>query len=84
MLFRSAVGTLRATGDAIYPVVIAIIFNWSIAVGLSYFIGIPLGYGLVGMWVGFALDENVRGIILMHRWHSGKWKGKGFVKERSI
>ena len=79
-----AVGTLRATGDAIYPVVIAIIFNWSIAVGLSYFIGIPLGYGLVGMWVGFALDENVRGIILMHRWHSGKWKGKGFVKERSI
>ena len=74
-----AVGTLRATGDAIYPVVIAIIFNWSIAVGLSYVIGIPLGYGLVGMWVGFALDENVRGIILMRRWRSGKWKGKGFT-----
>ena len=76
-----AVGTLRATGDAIYPVVIAIIFNWSIAVGLSYVIGIPLGYGLVGMWVGFALDENIRGIILMRRWRSGKWKNKGFVKE---
>ena len=76
-----AVGTLRATGDAIYPVVIAIIFNWSIAVGLSYVIGIPLGYGLVGMWVGFALDENTRGIILMRRWRSGKWKNKGFVKE---
>ena len=76
-----AVGTLRATGDAIYPVVIAIIFNWSIAVGLSYVIGIPLGYGLVGMWVGFALDENIRGVILMRRWRSGKWKNKGFVKE---
>ena len=75
-----AVGTLRATGDAIYPVVIAIIFNWSIAVGLSYVIGIPLGFGLVGMWVGFALDENIRGIILMRRWRSGKWKTKGFVK----
>ena len=62
-----AVGTLRATGDAIYPVVIAIIFNWSIAVGLSYVIGIPLGFGLVGMWVGFALVENVRGVILMRR-----------------
>lgn len=74
-----AVGTLRATGDAIYPVVIAIIFNWTIAVGLSYVIGIPLGYGLVGMWVGFALDENIRGIILMRRWRSGKWKTKGFV-----
>jgi Na+-driven multidrug efflux pump len=74
-----AVGTLRATGDAIYPVVIAIIFNWSIAVGVSYVIGIPLGYGLVGMWIGFALDENVRGIILMRRWRSGKWRDKGFV-----
>ena len=76
-----AVGTLRATGDAIYPVVIAIIFNWSIAVGLSYVIGIPLGYGLVGMWVGFALDENIRGIILMRRWRSGKWRDKGFVQD---
>ncbi|MBR6852675.1 MAG: MATE family efflux transporter [Prevotella sp.] len=75
-----AVGTLRATGDAVYPVIIGIIFQWSIAVGLSYFIGIPLGLGLVGMWVGFALDENIRGIILMRRWQSGKWKNKGFVK----
>ena len=75
-----AVGTLRATGDAVYPVIIGIIFQWSIAVGLSYFIGIPLGLGLVGMWVGFALDENIRGIILMRRWRSGKWKNKGFVK----
>ena len=79
-----AVGTLRATGDAIYPVIIAIIFNWSIAVGLSYIIGIPLGFGLVGMWVGFALDENIRGIILVRRWRSGKWRGKGFVKARSV
>ena len=76
-----AVGTLRATGDAVYPVIIGIIFQWSIAVGLSYVIGIPLGYGLVGMWIGFALDENIRGIILMRRWRSGKWKSKGFVKE---
>jgi len=75
-----AVGTLRATGDAVYPVIIGIIFQWSIAVGLSYFIGIPLGLGLIGMWVGFALDENIRGIILMRRWKSGKWKNKGFVK----
>ena len=74
-----AVGTLRATGDAVYPVIIGIIFQWSIAVGLSYIIGIPLGYGLVGMWVGFALDENIRGVILLRRWHSGKGKTKGFV-----
>ena len=52
--------------------------------GLSYVIGIPLGYGLVGMWIGFALDENIRGIILMRRWRSGKWRDKGFVKEQRV
>ena len=71
--------TLRATGDTVYPFVVGVIFQWSVAVGLSYVIGIPLGYGLVGMWIGFALDENIRGVILVRRWRSGKWKTKGFV-----
>ena len=72
--------TLRATGDTVYPFVIGVIFQWSVAVGVSYVIGIPLGFGLVGMWVGFALDENIRGVILVRRWRSGKWRTKGFVK----
>lgn len=75
-----ASSTLRATGDTVYPFIVGVIFQWSVAVGLSYFIGIPLGYGLVGMWIGFALDESIRGVILMRRWRSGKWKAKGFVK----
>jgi len=74
-----ATSTLRATGDAFYPLMIAIIFNWTVAVGLSYVVGIPLGYGLVGMWICFALDENIRGVILMRRWRSGKWRTKGLV-----
>ena len=72
--------TLRATGDTVYPFIVGVIFQWSIAVGLSYVFGIPLGYGLIGMWIGFAIDENVRGVILLRRWRSGKWKTKGFVK----
>ena len=72
--------TLRATGDIVYPFVVGVIFQWSVAVGVSYFIGIPLGFGLVGMWIGFALDENIRGVILVRRWRSGKWRSKGFVK----
>ena len=78
-----ASSTLRATGDTVYPFIVGVIFQWSVAVGLSYFIGIPLGYGLVGMWIGFALDESIRGVILMRRWRSGKWKTKGFVKAQT-
>ncbi len=36
------------------------------------------------MWVGFALDENVRGVILLRRWQSGKWRDKGLVHENEI
>lgn len=74
-----AVGTLRSTGDAIFPVTIGILFQWIVAVGVSYVLGIPLGFGLIGMWCGFTLDENLRGIILVKRWHSKKWQGKNLV-----
>ena len=71
--------TLRATGDTVYPFVVGVVFQWSVAVGLAYVLGIPLGLGLVGMWIGFALDENIRGVILLRRWRSGRWRSKGFV-----
>ena len=74
-----ACGTLRATGDAIYPVIVGVICQWSVAVGISWLLGIPLGFGLIGMWIGFCMDENLRGVILMRRWHSLKWRGKAFV-----
>ena len=74
-----ACGTLRATGDAIYPVIVGVICQWSVAVGVAWLLGIPMGFGLIGMWAAFCMDENLRGIILMRRWHSLKWKGKAFV-----
>lgn len=78
-----ACGTLRATGDAIYPVVVGVIVQWTVAVGVAYLLGIPLGFGLIGIWLGFCLDENLRGVILMRRWHSQKWQGKSFTIEKS-
>ncbi len=74
-----ACGTLRATGDAVYPVIVGVICQWSVAVGVAWVLGIPMGFGLIGMWIGFCMDENLRGVILMRRWHSLKWRGKAFV-----
>lgn len=72
-------GSLRATGDTIYPVVIGVIFQWVIAVGVAYVFGFIFSFGLLGIWCAFALDENTRGIILTRRWHSRKWAGKSFA-----
>ena len=56
-----------------------VIVQWIVSVGFSYLLGIHWGYGLIGMWISFALDENIRGIIFIYRWRSLKWASKGFV-----
>lgn len=73
-------GTLRTAGDVVYPLVVGVIFQWSVAVGFAWFLGIPCGFGLIGFWVAFCLDENIRGVVLMRRWHSQKWRNKAFTK----
>lgn len=74
-----ACGALRATGDVIYPVVIGITFQWLIAVGVACLFGLVFGFGLLGIWFAWALDENTRGVILTRRWRSLRWMGRSFV-----
>lgn len=75
-----ATNALRATGDVNYPFYVGLVVQWSIAVGGGYLLGLHWGWGLVGMWCAFVLDENIRGIIFVRRWNSMKWAKKGFVK----
>lgn len=75
-----ATNALRATGDVNYPFYVGLVVQWSVAVGFGYLFGIHWGWGLVGMWCAFLLDENLRGILFVHRWNSLKWAKKGFVK----
>lgn len=74
-----ACGTLRAAGDALYPLIVGLVFQWSVAVGLAWLLAIPLHYGLIGAWIAFALDENLRGIVLLRRWHTKGWVGKSLA-----
>lgn len=74
-----AVNALQSAGDVNYPFYVGLIFQWSIGVFGAYILGIPLGFGILGMWWMFCLDENVRGVIFLYRWHSKKWMHKGFV-----
>jgi len=74
------VNALRSTGDIYFPVLVGIVVMWGVQVVGSYVLGITLGWGLIAMWAVFALDENIRGLIFLHRWNSFRWVGKGFVK----
>lgn len=78
------INALRAAGDVKFPVYMGILSMWGISVTLSYFFGIYLGFGLVGMWVAFACDEWFRGIFMLWRWRSRKWEKMAFVNKETL
>ncbi len=70
---------LGAAGNPEYPFIVGVIFMWSIATLGSYIFGIWLGYGLIGMWVCFLLDECIRGIFIWKHWSSKKWANRKLI-----
>ncbi|MGL4827624.1 MAG: MATE family efflux transporter [Vibrionaceae bacterium] len=75
------INALRAAGDARFPLLMALISMWGIAVPLSYFLGIDQGHGLVGVWIAIACDEWVRAMAMLWRWRSKRWQSKSLVDE---
>lgn len=77
------ISSLGAAGDVRFPAYMAIISMWSISVGLSYFLGIHLHMGLVGIWIAFTADEWFRGLMMLWRWRSKVWENMDFVSSES-
>ncbi|MBU9724231.1 MATE family efflux transporter [Bacillus alkalicola] len=75
------ISSLRAAGDAKFPVVMGILSMWGISVTLAYFLGIHLGYGLIGVWIAILADEWFRAIFMLFRWRSKKWQRMRLVDD---
>ena len=71
---------LKTCGDAIYTVTIAVIFMYLFAVFGTYLFGIKLELLVIGCWIGLALDECARAILMFNRWKSKKWESKVLIK----
>ena len=67
---------LRGAGDTVYPSVVAVFSMWIVSTLGCYLPAVPLGQGLPGIWIAFAADECLRGLLMQLRWKSGKWKNK--------
>lgn len=74
------INSLRAAGDARFPVLMGVVSMWGLAVPLAYWLGIHLGIGLLGIWIAFTVDEWVRGLIMLLRWRSRAWEKKALVR----
>jgi putative MATE family efflux protein len=67
------INSLRATGDARFPVQIGAVLMWLLWVPNCWFLGLHLGWGLVGIWIAMTCDEWLRGVIMYRRWVKKKW-----------
>lgn len=74
------INSLRAAGDAKFPVAMGVLSMWGVAVPLAYWLGIHMNMGLLGVWIAFAVDEWLRGLIMYLRWRSRVWETKALVK----
>lgn len=64
---------LRAGGDAKFTSITSMLSMWLFRVSLGYFLGVTLGYGILGVWIAMFSEWGVRGIIFTLRFRGKKW-----------
>ncbi|NBI29932.1 MATE family efflux transporter [Chengkuizengella marina] len=74
--------SLRAAGDVKFPVYMGALFMWGLSVPTAYILGIHFGFGLYGIWIGYILDEWIRGLAMLWRWRSRAWEKMALVKTK--
>lgn len=70
---------LKGAADVRFPVFIGMISMWGVGVLGGHTLGIRMGLGVAGVWAGVAMDEFLRGIIMLLRWRSKAWTKKVLV-----
>lgn len=65
---------LRATGDVKFTMYVSVISTIIVRLLLSYFLGIELQMGVMGIAIAMVLDWIIRAVIFYWRQKTGKWK----------
>ncbi|MBV8605137.1 MAG: MATE family efflux transporter [Pelomonas sp.] len=67
------INALRAAGDARFPVMAGAASMLIVLAGGSWLLGVHFGLGLPGIWIAYASDEWIRGLIMWRRWARHGW-----------
>lgn len=67
------IAALRATGDSRYPFYAGAGSMAIVLAGGSWLLGVHFQWGLAGVWVAYAADEWIRGMLMWRRWLSLGW-----------
>ncbi len=82
---------LRGTGDVRFPAVLCVTTAWVVLPVSTWLLGIALGLGAVGAWLGLSLEIGVGAGLLWWRLERGGWRAAAnraqerlVDKERSV
>lgn len=66
--------TLRAAGDVIWTMVIAILSMWTFRIGTAYIFSYYFDMGLLGVWIAMTIDWIFRASCYVIRYKGTKWE----------
>jgi len=78
------INSLRASGDAKFPVYMGLISMVCMSLPLGYFLVFQLNLGLAGVWIATAADEWTRAVIMYFRWKSRAWEKHGLIQHDDV
>jgi putative MATE family efflux protein len=78
------INALRAAGDARFPVMVGAVSMLVVMAGGSWLLGVHFGWGLVGVWIAYAADEWLRGLIMVARWWKHGWVPRASAARRRV
>lgn len=66
--------TLRAAGDVVWTMVIAIVSMWTFRIITAYIFSYAFHLGLIGIWIAMTIDWTFRAVCYTLRYRSSKWE----------
>lgn len=64
-----ATGALRGLGSTRMAMMVNLAGHWFIGLPIAYVLCFPLGFGVLGLWMGLSIGLIVCGVVLTWYWH---------------
>ena len=74
---------LKSAGYVFRPMIINFFSIWLINVGFGYLCTVPLGMGIVGLWIGQSSEEWFRGLMNALQWEKKVWQKKEGIQQET-
>jgi MATE family multidrug resistance protein len=77
-------GALRGAGDVVYPAVVGVVTAWLGAPPLAWLLGLELGWGAAGGWLGLTAEIFIGAAIVWHRVETRGWQASAEASRRRM